>query len=425
MEWNLYKYRNKMIEQDKNYWLYIYPHVYCRVNTGQTLLYNTQNGATLESASEEIIALIGLLHEKKNMGAISVEGVLLLQEPYRRFVMEFCDNDMGGLSDVSFVPEKPIQLMPVLNLQRDVEKLQKDTERSIGENVLHYLSELNVYISQTCHQQCLYCDSYFRQNLCCTKNIPETALPNTQLEKLLQQVTYAPVGKLNILGGNILQYSHWSDLQKLLGEFQKQAHLWVHYANVAGYGHALPSFQYDVPVVSPVDEQKFGDCAARLKDKKAHYHFFITGEEEYEQATQLGEKNGIQNYTIRPFYTKDNLRFFEEQVYVNKDDIFAELQTMRSIFAHQKLNTNAFGSLTILTDGSVHTNVNKPFLGNIAETPIINLIQKEMEVNTAWRIIRDKAPCNECLYQYLCPSPSNYEWAIGKVNLCHIAELNR
>lgn len=43
-----------------------------------------------------------------------------------------------------------------------------------------------------------------------------------------------------------------------------------------------------------------------------------------------------------------------------------------------------------------------------------------MDINTAWRRIREEEPCNLCLYQYLCPSPSNYEAVIGKTNLCHV-----
>lgn len=38
----------------------------------------------------------------------------------------------------------------------------------------------------------------------------------------------------------------------------------------------------------------------------------------------------------------------------------------------------------------------------------------------AYFLKRVQNPCNACIYQWLCPSPSNYELAIGKPNLCHV-----
>ncbi|MCL2413707.1 MAG: hypothetical protein FWC94_00425 [Bacteroidales bacterium] len=54
----------------------------------------------------------------------------------------------------------------------------------------------------------------------------------------------------------------------------------------------------------------------------------------------------------------------------------------------------------------------------IKENSFLVLLYKELDENTAWRKTRTEKPCSECLYQYLCPPPSNYEFAIGKFNLC-------
>ena len=46
---------------------------------------------------------------------------------------------------------------------------------------------------------------------------------------------------------------------------------------------------------------------------------------------------------------------------------------------------------------------------------------QEMKQGKMWHWTRDSLPaCKECLYKYLCPSPSNYELVIGKPNLCHV-----
>ncbi|MDR1345829.1 MAG: TIGR04150 pseudo-rSAM protein [Bacteroidales bacterium] len=408
-----------MFNTGKNYWLYIASHVYCRIQEGRALLYNTQSGTCIECASGEIIVLLQSLHEKKNLGAVCFEGKKLAEEPYRSFLAEFCEKNMGGLAEVE--QDKPIQLMPILNLQRDVEKLQKDRERSSGENVLQYLQELNIYVNDTCDVQCPLCTTCFRQGLCCTSNRKQShSLSKSTLQKILTQIQYAPVGKLNIFGGNISEYAYFKELETLLQPFKEYTHLWVHYANAGNAERLLSGFKYDVPVTPPIDETWLCTCLNRLNGEQTTWHFFITGEEDYQQTEQMLEKYAIPNYVWRPVYTQANRTFFEEQVYMTRDDIFSKPLSFRQIFAHQKLNTHFFGSLTVLANGDVYANVNSAKLGNVRTDSILNLINKEMSENTAWRRTRDKAPCTDCLYQYLCPSPSNYERVIGQPDLCRI-----
>ena len=37
-----------------------------------------------------------------------------------------------------------------------------------------------------------------------------------------------------------------------------------------------------------------------------------------------------------------------------------------------------------------------------------------------WKLRTNIKPCNNCLYNLLCPPISNYEYVIGKYNLCNI-----
>lgn len=93
---------------------------------------------------------------------------------------------------------------------------------------------------------------------------------------------------------------------------------------------------------------------------------------------------------------------------------------MREIFCHQKVNTNYFGTLEFYVDGSVRANANTPIIGSFPESNVLEIIYRELLVNTAWRKIRDGEICSNCNYNYLCPSPSNYELIIAKENLCNI-----
>jgi pseudo-rSAM protein len=92
----------------------------------------------------------------------------------------------------------------------------------------------------------------------------------------------------------------------------------------------------------------------------------------------------------------------------------------RIIFARQKLNTNFFGKIHLFPNGDIKAHPLKAVLGNYKQENLVKMLENEMITNTSWRIIRDKEPCNECIYQFLCPSPSDYEWVMGTNNLCHI-----
>jgi pseudo-rSAM protein len=351
-----------MFDKNKSYWLYIEPCVYCSIKGKRALLYNTQNGESMETDVPEGLELLYSLHEKKNLGAIYCEGKTLIQTTYREFVSEFCKKGMGNVVDATQTTEKPIQLMPVLSLQRDVAKLQRERERYVGEEILRYLIELNIYLCDTCRQNCVFCSNYFRQKLCCTAKKctqhPET-VDSLTLQNILSQIRYGAVGKINLLGGNLSEYPYCKDLPALLSDFKEQVHIWNHYANFAHNLIILPDFLYDIPVTFPLKENEWQNCVALLKGTKAKYHFFITSIDDYERTETLIEKYSIESYIIHPVYTSDNHAFFEENVYINQEEIFQSRHSFRQIFAHQKLNTHFFGSLTILPDGEVFANVNR------------------------------------------------------------------
>ena len=408
---------------EKDYWLYIEPHVYCVIKDRQALLYNTLTGATIETAVPEIITLLQALHEKENLGAICVQGKQLAQNPTHDFVVEFCGKNMGNIVDIAQLPEKPVQLMPVLNLQHDVDKLQKRDERSLGENLLYYLHTLNIYLYSGCQRSCPFCEDCFRQSLCCKKTfhgVQPDMMDIPTLQNLLSQIRYGNVGKINLLGGNLPDYPCYSELPSILADFQERVHIWNHYANFTDSQTVLPGFMYDIPVTFPVEDEAWQNCRTLLEDVRACYHFFITDATTYEKSVTLIKQYGIDKYKICPVYTGHNLNFFEEYIYTDRDDIFKSKIPFRRIFAHQKMNTHFFGTLTVLPTGDVYANVNCPSTGNIKTGRLLDIIHTEMLDNTAWRIIRDTNPCSKCLYQYLCPSPSNYEIAIGQPNLCHV-----
>ncbi len=412
-----------MLDENKNYWLYIAPHVYCRIEGSEAILYNTKNGQIIKTNDAENIDLLINLHDKTNLGAIYLEGLMLTTPSVKDFLLEFIGKGMGELLDIEQEKLKPIQMMPVLNLQQDIDRLQQFGLPITLKNTLHYLLELNLYLNSKCAGHCGLCQVYFKQNLCCTRSeeSPSLELNPMDIRKILYQIKYSPVGKINLLGGDIFKYSHFHELPEILSGFEDRTHIWSHYANYNTVKDIMPHLTHDIIVTLPYHEDLFRSCRKKfITSTQNNYHFFITSENDYDIAESIIENHHIDHYYFHPVFTGKNTEFFEQNIYSDEEDIQNVVKSFRQIFANQKLNSNYFGILSVRPTGDVFANINSPSLGNVKEQTIIDLINHELIHNTAWRKTRNSSPCSHCLYQYLCPPPSNYEIALNKPNLCHV-----
>ena len=142
------------------------------------------------------------------------------------------------------------------------------------------------------------------------------------------------------------------------------------------------------------------------------------------EAEQFVTQFQIEKYRLKPVYTGSNIRFFEENVFLSKEDILSVHQTVKDIFSHQAINVYDYGKINIISNGDVYANLNHEVLGNIYVDNIYEIVQKEVSKGESWFRIRDQAPCSNCVYQWICPSPSDYEILIGRPNLCSVIKGN-
>jgi pseudo-rSAM protein len=364
--------------------------------------------------------LIKQIYKPENFGVTSLSETQLLNSNIYEFVNNILEQGIGDLLDVEKVPQKPIRLIPILNLQKDVEKLTKNKNNEIllAKDIVHYLLELNIYLNESCCNKCKYCDSYYKQISCCTSNNNECELHTDLVENIFQQIAHSPAGRINILGGNILKYSRLSELIKIINPFKEIVHCYVHYKNYTKH-KLTDDFKIELIVPPPIDEVFFENILKQTDKKNTNMKFIIENEEQYLKVDEIINKLTIDRYEIHPFFTNENIEFFEQNVFMSEADILSKPLTMREIFRNKKLNANFFGKLNIMPNGNVSASANSEFIGNIHTGNILDLIYKELINNTSWRKIRDNEPCCNCLYQFICPAPSNYELAIGRMNLCN------
>jgi pseudo-rSAM protein len=124
---------------------------------------------------------------------------------------------------------------------------------------------------------------------------------------------------------------------------------------------------------------------------------------------------------FHPFYNGQNLAFFEQAVFVDRQSLSAARPSLQEIHSRQVMNPFHFGNLTLLSNGDIHAGINDPPLGQISQDSIYDLVFQEVSRGRTWRRTRKQVmPCGECIYAGLCPPLSNYEPALGRNNLCHI-----
>ena len=182
------------------------------------------------------------------------------------------------------------------------------------------------------------------------------------------------------------------------------------------------NFSYKISINFPIDQEQWKTSIQILQKLNLpfNYIFNITSLKDYQQAEELINEYQIEKFQLNPVYTKDNIIFFKENIYLNKEDILSTSISIKDFFIKQLMNTHDFGKINIMPNGDILANINHPVLGNIDTHGIFELIQKEIVEGKSWLRIRNQEPCNTCIYQWMCPSPSNYEIAIGRPNLCHV-----
>lgn len=303
--------------------------------------------------------------------------------------------------------------------------MQKN-ELPIGEHILSNLQDVTIYLNGTCRHDCLDCGEMFKQWPCCTKK--ESSLDFNSLKEFLYSIAYTRAS-VNITGGNPFEYPGLYELLEILGRNVSMQTFIVNYRNVPDqldslYVFTNDSFRLKIVVCDSYPMDSLVAMAVKLKQEAIHqlWEIGVTSVDEYDNAELLSEQLTRQEIpvAIKPYFNGKNLAFFEEYIFVRQEDLLVEELDRQEVFALQELNTNDFGKITVLSDGKIYANVNREPIGTISES-IGTVLCRELESGTSWRFTRYCVePCIQCRFRLVCPSPSNYELAMNRPNLCHV-----
>lgn len=403
-------------------WLYLEPYIFISEDEAGYLFYNTKDkkGVTFVK-SPSICKVVKHLQNIDQLYSIKLRVDDLHDLSLFEFVKTIQEYGFGDLIDGK--EEKPLLMPPLLNLQRDVNRL-KDQKSSLDNNILSYLNEVVIYLNDVCANEKKHC-----------KQLPHylQSLPDLHIERLnnfLRSMAFTGA-TISFVGGDVFSDLKIQEMLRLVSTFDGRHTVIANWNTIPEDSTFIMRFarlglRIRVVVDTDCNEIIVNSIVNRLKNcgVVSEWEMNVASLRDYRHADILSEllKKFDLELDIKPVYNGDNYAFFEQYVFTTEKDLNSIELDRQSIFARQVLNTNDFGKLIVLSDGTVYANLYDKPLGNISDS-LKNLILYELDHGTSWRRTRyDVYPCKFCRYRLLCPSPSNYELALGKFNLCHIKE---
>ena len=299
-----------------------------------------------------------------------------------------------------------IPLVPILNDDLAFESdLNKKTENVIQRDVMRYLDQVTFYLGGSS-----ICDNNLNRQI---------SYPIASSESLSFSKIVSFIDQCNRRGGQCLFEIVISDptdarLLQFAEEMKSQRNqvsfVMLSTEQNASSARQLLSLGYQVVLLldSTLDTHVITGLSAK-------YRIVIRGDEDL----SLFERLKDSKIEIQPELVFDNnLAFLKDHVFIDTSDFEQIKCSKRELFIHQKINLSFWGRLFVSPDGAVYASpmrISK--LGKISDS-VLEIISKELIENTAWRIVRDAPCCEECVYQWLCPSPNALEHMISPRVIC-------
>ncbi|MBS5908304.1 MAG: TIGR04150 pseudo-rSAM protein [Dysgonomonas mossii] len=410
------------VNGDRKYWFVIEPYVYLSLKNNIIFLYNTLDGAYLKSSDTKIIHFFeSQVTDYKSPNLLS--GSQLKDKKLFDFISELRQRFMADIIETTLTNGSPLQFTPILNIQNSKNRFISDPNRTIGENLLIHLHEVSFFLKDISHfsNKCYPISS--------TEVDPYTTYPKYSLDLrliqlFLEQIKIKEDLTVNIIIKNPSEYKEWSNLIAYLNKLPFKKRYIIHIDNLY-INNDFDTVIDDRSIVNYVIDLSNPCTLVKLSsikniNNKNEYSFLAYREDDIIQIEHFIDKYKDTKYHVIPIYNNLNIDFFRENVYLTEDDILESPISMKQIFINQSINIESFGRLSVVPNGDVYSNIFHKAIGNVKKDTILGIINYEMNHGTSWLSVRDDFPCNECHFQWLCPTPSIYELILKKINLCDI-----
>lgn len=408
------------------YWLYLEPYTFAFHNKQKVVFYNTINGKYLTyhySDHEWLEDTVHKLDNPSNGYGTLISGTEM--EKMNPMIEDLRNSFSGDCIPLENKENLPFIFKPFCRVMEDKLAKMEHVGAEVGENyameVLTNLNEVTFFLGPDKEEYGQAVDyPYYRQFIHSLDYPCSTPLTLEEYSRLITLLRNIGIGTLNLVL-NESAHEIFHVMLPLLYECEFKINLYVNDRELTLL-HSVDFSEHFHLVVN------VHHADARIMDNLMKYdnksdtlcNIIVSSEEELQSAMQW---NG--NVSILPYYNGNNNDFFKEFIYSDLETILETPIDKQTIFRRQTLNEEFFGKLFILSNGDVFSNMNAQPVGNIKNVSLAQLVYEELHSTTSWFKMREYGRCKDCVNKYLCPSISNYEWVIGKPDLCHVNEMNQ
>ncbi len=388
-------------------YLYIEAYVHVALKANGLLFYNFLNQESLcFSENDKVYSFFTQKGEELNQYLIDITDDLFI---LKDFIEVLRDKYMGDVIIKETEDEKPVITVPFVK-----DLAIKDINRSLGDQLM----ELTIYLTDECSFSCKICGDAWKQFPFCSRAITnekvEVEFFITQLKEIINRSNLC---RINLLGGDLLSDPLAIELIEFLKDYNITIYLYVHYKHLSNI-RTLDKFNNVNWVILFDAPPQISPNLGVVKDIPMELLLVVQSEEDMEGYKNLLTTINLPYFYV-PYYSGSNLAFFEEYVFLDKEDILSSSFTENDFLQHSLINSHSFGKLYILPNGEIRVDLSDSPIGTI-QSDVKEIIYKELNTGKNWKNIRSQLkPCNDCVFELLCPSPGYLEKEL-RSNTCNI-----
>lgn len=399
----------------EKHWFTLNEDTFLWLKSNMGFAYNATNKKqVLFALTDSIEAICNQLLIPANLYTIELTGKDDQDKEINQWIQSLINIDAGYLTYHVEFGNRPVSLKPILKVQDKKEYYEFKHSKGQGSEILQNLHELTFYITGSEYGN----DGYYKQHIFPLKNC--SVLDNSKILSFISNSRNPFLSNINLVG-NPFVYSGFERLVNDISGLSVHCTAHIMIRDLMDNKQMLKDInwpnhiQFNILIDNVCDFLPLHDISFPFSIK-----VFVFSDDDYMHfSTMFKTSPTSQDIRFIPLYNSGNLPFFTSKVFMNKEELETIELSKTEIFMRQAFNIGDFGKLTVLPDENVYANVNNDSLGTIKDSPY-SIVYKEFIAGQSWFKVRDQVPCKDCIYQWLCPPPSNYEIALEKSNLCHI-----
>lgn len=404
--------------------MYFEFYTYIRVGDNGVLILNTLDGSKVLTSEERIVKLMYRYLNSMNSGGMEIDVDNEYSDTiYQSFFNEIRNNYLGDFIECGLYKQSPFQFPNTKKIVNDIRCLEVSYPVEY-DLVVNSIFTINIYINSSCKFNCKNCSSYYKQFRFCKKSEYNESIDFRIIERMFKNNDFVNLKKINILGGDVSLYENLDILFENLRKYKDLCYVYFNILNYESVNDDIRNF-FNNRIYVLVDFASFNKMSSfEFLDviNNVNIIFVTTNMNEFDVFNKFANDNGLVNYEFAPYYNGENYSFFENMVFIDKDDVFSDILSLKEIHKNQLINSYYFGELSIFSNGDVYNGNAICLLGNLYNLSFVNIIRNALcNTDSMWFMTRNKIePCKNCVYVDLCPNISGYEFVINKFDLCKL-----